>query len=184
MKLVACIAVLALGALAVQEVVQVPEAPVSEEHRWLAQLVGEWDCKIEATMAPGAEPMLMESTESVRSVGGLWILAEGKADFGGMPFTSFLTLGYDLQEGAYVGTWIDTMQTHLWVYRGQLDESRKVLTLEAEGPSMEDPARKAKYRDSIEIAGPDHKILRSSMLGPDGEWTTFMKAEYRRKPKK
>lgn len=183
MKLIASITVLALGALAFQEAVVPPQTPLGEEHRWLQQLVGEWDCKAEATMAPGAEPMKLESTESVRSIGGLWVLAEGKADFGGMPFTSIMTVGYDPQKGAFVGSWIDTFQTHMWIYRGKLDDAKKVLTLEAEGPNMQDPSKTQKYRDAIEIHGADRKTLTSSALGEDGTWTTFMKAEYRRRPK-
>ena len=184
MKLIASIAVLALGALAVQEVAVVPEAPVSDQHRWLQQLVGEWSCKAEMTMEPGAAPMTMESTESMRAIGGLWVVGEGKADFAGMPFTSILTLGYDPAQGKFVGSWIDTIQTHMWTYTGSLDDAKKVLTLEAEGPNHLDPTKTQKYRDAIEIHGPDHKTMTSSALGPDGKWTTFMKAEYKRVAKK
>lgn len=157
-----------------------PPGPGSE-HAWLAQLVGEWTCTAEASMAPDAEPMLLESTESVRSIGGLWIVAEGRASFGGQAFTSILTLGYDPAKEAFVGTWIDTMQTHMWSYRGSLDAARKVLTLDTEGPSFDDPTKMARYRDALELVGPDHKRLTSSVQGPDGEWTTFMRADFRRK---
>jgi hypothetical protein len=147
----------------------------------LQQLVGEWTATSEATMEPGAEPMRMESTESVRSIGGLWILGEGSASFDGTPFTSILTLGYDPQRKAFVGSWIDSMQTHLWTYVGKLDESRKVLTLETEGPSFADPSKNSKYRDVIELKSADHRTLTSSVQGEDGVWTSFVKADYRRK---
>jgi hypothetical protein len=171
-------ALLALGAAAVQDMA--PPTPL-DQHAWLQQLVGEWDVVAEATMEPGSEPMRMESTESVRSIGGLWILGEGKATFDGSPFTSILTLGYDPAKEAFVGTWIDTMQTHMWNYAGSLDEERKVLTLATEGPSFGDPTQTANYRDAIEIKGPDHKVLTSSVLQDDGTWNTFLRAEYRRK---
>ena len=156
-------------------------APRVEQHAWLQQLVGEWTMKAEATMGPGTEPMLMESTESVRSIGGLWVVGEGQASFDGTPFTSLLTLGYDPAQRAFVGTWVDTMQAHMWTYVGKLDDSKKVLTLAAEGPSFDDPTRTSKYRDAIEIVGPDHRVLTSSVQRPDGQWTTFMRADYRRK---
>ena len=158
-----------------------PEVAKVAEHAWLQQLVGEWTATSEASMGPGTEPMKMESTESVRSLDGVWVVAEGKATFEGTPVTSLLTLGYDPQEKTFVGTWVDTMHTHLWTYVGRLDEAKKVLTLEAEGPAFEDPSKSAKYRDAIEIRSPDHKVLTSSMQGEDGQWTTYLTAEYRNK---
>lgn len=157
-----------------------PSAP-SEAHAWLQQLVGEWDVIAEAAMEPGGEPMRLEITERVRAIGDLWILAEGQANFDGTPFTSLLTLGYDLQQEAFVGTWVDTFQTHMWVYRGSLDAARRVLTLEAEGPAFEDPNRTAHYRDVLELLSPDHKQLNSSILGDDGQWVHYMRADYRRR---
>lgn len=132
-------------------------------------------------MSPGAEPMKMESTESVRALGSTWVVAEGQMVAQGTPMQSVMTLGYDANKSAYVGTWIDTMQSHLWVYRGELDSTRRTLTLEAEGPSFTDPTRTALYRDAIEIVDANHKKLTSSVRGDDGTWTTFMRAEYRRK---
>jgi len=178
MKTIALFALLVVGAATVQEMQ--PAAP-SDQHEWLQQLVGEWTVSADATMEPGAEPMRMESTESVRSIGGLWIVAEGRATFGDTPFTSILTLGYDPSKEAFVGTWIDTMQTHMWSYVGTLDDARKVLTLATEGPTFGDPSKTSKYHDVIELAGPDHKVLTSSVQGEDGTWTTFMRADYRRK---
>ena len=167
------------GALAPQEV---PEsAPPRAEHAWLQQLVGDWVATFEATMEPGAAPMQMETTETVRAIGKLWIQAEGSASMGGAPFTSIQTLGYDPGQEAFVGSWIDSMQTHLWIYRGQLDESRRVLSLETEGPSFDDPTRTASYRDVIELKDSDHRLLTSAVKAEDGTWTVFLRAEYRRR---
>lgn len=155
--------------------------PPSEQHAWLQQLVGEWTVTTEATMEPGAEPMKMESTEFVRSIGGLWTLGEGHMTIGDQVMNSFLTLGYDPAKNAYVGTWIDTMQTTLWVYRGTLDASGKVLTLVAEGPAFGDSSRIVEYHDVITIKDPDHRTLTSSVQDADGKWVEFMKAEYKRR---
>ncbi len=179
MKSFALVAALACGALAVQEV---PEpAPLLEQHEWLEQLVGDWDASCEASMGDDTEPMTMESTEHVRSIGGRWILAEGSATFGGDQFTTLLTLGYDPRAEAFVGTWVDTIQDHMWIYRGTLDEAKRILTLETDGPSFDDPSVTAHYRDAIEIVDAYHKRLTSSVLGADGEWTTFMRSEYSRR---
>lgn len=172
---------LSLGALALQD----PHAAMPDpgaEHKWLEQLVGEWEVKSETNPGPGIEPMQGKGTESVRSVGGWWILGELHGEMmPGMAMTAFLTLGYDDGKKAFIGTWIDSVQPHMWQYTGSLDAARKVLTLEAEGPSFEDPSKTAKYRDSIEIVSKDHKVLRSSMQMTDGSWVSFMKADYTRK---
>lgn len=179
LRLLTAFALLAIVSSASQD--GAPTVTQTSQHEWLKQLVGEWTMQSEAVMAEGADPMQFDATETVKSFGDLWILAEGRGDFGGMKHGSMMTLGYDPNKKAFVGTWIDTMTAYLWVYRGTLDESKKVLTLEAEGPSFGDPNEMAQYRDVITIVDKDHKTLTSSMLGDDGEWTQFMKAEYTRK---
>ena len=86
----------------------------------------------------------------------------------------------DPDEGAFVGSWVDSMQTRMWTYAGQLDADERVLTLEAEGPSIADPEKTASYRDRIELVDEDHKRMISSILGEDGEWFTYMTADARR----
>jgi hypothetical protein len=154
-----------------------PQDPMA----WLAQLAGEWTVTAEFPMGPDQEPVQMTSTESVRMLGDAWYIAESDADMGGTRVQSVMTVGYDTQTDEVVGTWIDTMQPHLWVYRGWLDESGRKLTLEAEGPAFDDPSTTALYRDAIEIVGPDHKVLTSSVQGPDGEWVEFLRADAHRR---
>jgi hypothetical protein len=92
------------------------------EHQLLGKLVGEWTYEGEATMEPGKPPEKFKGTENVRSVGGLWILCEGRGEMcEGEVASTFLTLGYDPQKGRYIGTWIGSMMTYLWVYDGSLD---------------------------------------------------------------
>ena len=72
-------------------------APPSE-HRWLDTLVGEWTSEAGAIMEPGKPPARFEETESVRSVGGLWTVAEAQCEMpGGGGGTTLMMLGYDPQ---------------------------------------------------------------------------------------
>lgn len=50
------------------------ETAPQKEHAWLQRIVGEWTCETDATVEPGKLPEKMQSTEHVRSVGGLWII--------------------------------------------------------------------------------------------------------------
>lgn len=158
-------------------------AAPQEEHRWLQQLVGEWSNEAQMTMGPESVETC-KGAESVRSLGGLWILAEGRGEMpGGGSATMVMTLGYDPGRKRYIGTWVGSMMTHLWVYDGELDASGKVLTLNAEGPDMSPgaaPGKTARYRDVIEIRNAEQRTLTSYCQGADGNWQQFMVAHYRR----
>jgi len=159
------------------------DAKPQKQHQWLDQLVGEWTSEAECSMEPGKPPETFRGTESVRSLGGLWVVAEGQGEMpGGGPATTLMSLGYDPRTQRFTGTFIGSMMTHLWIYDGALDAAERVLTLEAEGPSMADQTKMATYRDVIELESRDHRTLTSHARGDDGEWYAFMTAHYRRKP--
>jgi hypothetical protein len=158
------------------------EITPQKEHKWLERLVGDWTTEAEMQAEPGKPRERCKGTERVRSLGGLWILAEGKGDMpGGGTAETLMSLGYDPQKKRVVGTFIASMMTHLWIYEGSLDAAERVLTLETDGPSMAAEGKTAKYRDTMEIVSDDHRVLTSHMLGEDGTWSLFMTAHYRRK---
>lgn len=151
------------------------------EHHWLQQLVGGWTYEGEAMAEPGKPPERFKGVETVRSLGGLWILGESHGEMpGGDPATMILTLGFDPAKKRYVGTWVGSMMSHLWVYDGSLDATEKVLTLDSEGPSMAGDGSIQKYQDVYTLESADHRILTSRAPKPDGTWIEFMKAHYRR----
>jgi hypothetical protein len=152
-----------------------------KEHQWLQKLVGEWAYESEAVTQPGKPPEKFTGTESVRSLGGVWVLCEGRGEMpGGGMGTTLMTLGYDPQRKRFVGTFIGSMMTNLWVYEGKLDGESKVLTLDSEGPSFTAEGKIAKYKDVMEVKSDDHRVFSSSFLGDDGKWHGFMTAHYRR----
>jgi hypothetical protein len=153
-----------------------------KEHQWLQNLVGEWTCEGEAVMKPGEAPAKWKATESVRALGGLWIVAEAEGEMpGGGTATTMMTLGYDLQKKRYVGTFVGSMMTNVWVYEGALEAGGTILPLDTEGPDMSAQGKTTKYRDVIELKSNDHRVLKSQMLAQDGAWHEFMTATYRRK---
>jgi hypothetical protein len=158
------------------------KAEPQKEHQWLQKLVGEWTYEHSCSAGPDKPSEKFTGTERVRTLGPVWVLAEGTGQMpGGGTANSLMTLGYDPQAKRFVGTWVGSMMPHLWVYDGSLDAAEKVLTLNAEGPDFSTPGRTAKYQDVIEFVSDDHRTLTSRTLGEDGKWTEFMKAHYRRK---
>jgi Protein of unknown function (DUF1579) len=156
-----------------------------KEHQWLQKLVGEWTYEVEAIMGPDKPAEKFTGSESVRSIGGFWVQCEGRGQMGdasdaGSTAVTVMTLGYDPQKGRFVGTWIGSMMSHLWIYDGFLDASEKVLTLNAEGPSFTTEGKLGKYKDVIEFKSDDHRVLTSHTLGDDGTWHQFMTANYHR----
>jgi Protein of unknown function (DUF1579) len=53
------------------------------EHRWLERFIGEWTSETEMSMEPGKPAEKCHGTDTVRSLGGLWILAEGQGEMPG-----------------------------------------------------------------------------------------------------
>src|SRR5687767_10419144 len=100
------------------------------EHRWLGKLVGGWTFESDCDMGPGKPREKFKGTQTIRSIGGLWIVGEGQGEMpGGRVGTMILTLGYDPQAKRFVGTWLGSMMAALWVYEGKRDAAGQVLTL-------------------------------------------------------
>jgi hypothetical protein len=153
---------------------------LGKEHQWLQRLVGDWTFEAEAE-GPEGETIRDTGTEFVRSLDGVWTLAEGRGQGPeGTEVTSITTLGYDPARGRFVGTFISSMMTYLWVYDGALDAEGRVLSLDARGPGYPDHTQMMDYRDTIELRGDDERVHTSSARQPDGSWHPFMSITYRR----
>lgn len=151
------------------------------EHKWLERLVGEWVWEMHGSGGPDQPPVAHTGTDSVRAL-NVWVQCEGQMPGpDGAPMTTVMTLGYDPAKGKYVGTFIGSMMTHLWVYEGTVDETGNKLVLSADGPSFTDPTRTAKYRDTIEFLSADYRTLSSHYQADDGTWHPFCLVHYRRK---
>ena len=153
------------------------------EHEWLDRFVGEWTYVMVASAEPGKPPESYEGTESVRSVGGLWVVCEGRGDSPtGEPTTTIMSIGYDPAKRRYRGTFIGSMMPDLWIYEGEVDrKTGNSLTMYTEGPSFTDEGKRASYRDTIEFQGNDQRTLSSRYRDDsDGSWHQFMTTTYRR----
>lgn len=146
------------------------------EHGFLEKMVGSWDVTSDMS---GEKPWV----ENVRSLQGIWIIAEGSGEMPGDeggPATTMLTLGFDAAKGKYVGTWFGSMMDNLWVYEGEVEPDGRTLSLYTVGPSMSGEGM-ADYREQITFLSDDHRTFNSSAKQPDGSWKQFMEAHYRKR---
>ncbi|NIX75671.1 DUF1579 domain-containing protein [Microvirga terricola] len=147
------------------------KAKPTKEHQWLQRLAGDW------TATSDDMPTW---SESVRSLDGLWFVAEGQGEMpGGGAATTIMTLGFDPKRSRYIGSWVGSMMSHMWIYEGIVDGN--VLTLDTEGPDFWSEGRRAKYQDIITFESDDRRVLTSRMLNEDSTWRHVMKASYQRK---
>ncbi len=157
-----------------------------KQHQWLNQLIGAWTLESECIMGPDQSPSKWKGNEVIRSLGGMWTIAEGNSEMqDGSLGQSITTLGFDPQKSCFLGTFIASMMTHLWLYKGSLDADEKILTLDTEGPNFSAGADSGcvaitPYQDIIEFISPDHRILTSRIKMEDGTWNQFMTAHYHR----
>lgn len=148
----------------------------AEQHQWLARLVGDW------TYESGEGVECASGIETVRMLGDLWMVAEGRGTMpGGQPATTLTTLGFDPANGRFRGQWVGSMMTNHWVYDGELSDDGRSLHLYCEGPAFDGTDRVVPYRDTHEIISEDERRLHGATKGDDGSWNTFMTTVYRRK---
>lgn len=162
------------------------QTETTNEHRWLQKLVGKWMAEGEAMMGPDTPPQKWKIPEQVGAVGDLWVQGRSEGEMPGCgQAVTVMTLGYDPTRKHFVGTFIGSMMTHMWIYEGDLEADGRTLTLRADGPTFTPegklvPGKTSKFRDVIAFQDDDNRTLTSFMQGDDGEWMQIMQARYRR----
>lgn len=160
-----------------------PEFPGAvPEHDLLKRFVGSWVSESECSTGPDSEPMNNQGEVTSRMLGERWVINEMTIQAGGTEVVGVQTIGYDPAKDKYVGTWVDSMQNHLWVYEGSYDEATKTLTLEAMGPNLMAGGGLIPFRDTYRFVSDDLIESRSEARDDDGEWVTFMTGTMRRNP--
>ncbi|MES2415906.1 MAG: DUF1579 domain-containing protein [Pseudomonadota bacterium] len=156
-------------------------AQVTAEHEWLKQLLGDWTLTGECNMGPDQPAAKTTGSEHARALGDMFVVGEGTGEMpGGGTGTMLMTLGYDTAKKKFVGSWAGSMMPGMFFYEGELDASKKVLTLNTEGPSFTGDGSTARYQDVVTIVSADERTLHSQTPGPDGKWVRFMTATYKR----
>ncbi|MCA9287780.1 MAG: DUF1579 domain-containing protein [Phycisphaerales bacterium] len=151
------------------------------QHEWLRRFVGTWSYEHECVMKPGDPPMRATGRETVRAVGDLWLHMEGAGDVPtGGSMTYICLLGYDPDRQRFVGSWVCSAMTSMFIYEGAMDADGVTLPLNTTGPDITDPSKLATYQDVHELHRDDTRRMHSQMRMPDGSWNRFMTAVYQR----
>ncbi|HTO34002.1 MAG TPA: DUF1579 domain-containing protein [Pararhizobium sp.] len=151
------------------------------EHRWLEQLVGRWRLVFDMPDASDHGDPGGKWEETVRSLGGAWVVCETTGSMpDGSSATNILSLGFDPLKKRYVGSFVSSAMTNLWVYEGTLDETGTILTLDCDGPDFETVGRTARYQDILTIQGADRRNFSSRVQTADGTWKPIMSCDYHR----
>src|SRR5512143_2534076 len=113
-----------------------PGAP----HEMLAKLEGSWTTKTRAAHTePGKPPVESAGTcEQKMILGGHYLQQEYTGDMMGETFTGINIIGYDNHTKRYVSTWIDSMSTAIYYFRGTASADGRTITQEC---SYDDPVR-------------------------------------------
>ncbi len=93
------------------------QTETTNEHRWLQKLVGKWMAEGEGGDGAG-HPAEVEDSEQVGARGRrLWVQGRSEGEMPGCGHAvTVMTLGYDPTRKHFVGTFIGSMMTHMWVY--------------------------------------------------------------------
>ncbi len=169
-SLVLCVAAMLLAPAARA---QEPARP-GPEHEQLKKLVGTWEATIKF--------MGGESQGSVTykmDLGGLWLVSDFQADFGGMKFQGRGLDTYDAGKKKYVSVWIDSMSTTPMLSDGTYDKEGKVLTMTGDGPGPD--GKMIKHKMVSEMKDNDNMVFTMSSPDKDGKDQVMMTIVYRRK---
>ncbi len=160
-----------------------PVPKPSKEHRILRKDAGVWDAVLKVWAGgPDAEPMTSKGVEKNRMLGGMWIISNFAADFGGQDFKGHGQFGYDTSKKKYVGTWIDSMSPTMMTMEGEWDDSNHSMTYV--GKSLDPMGNQVGVKNVTTYDGPNKRLFVMYMQTPDGKWVKSMEITYTRRVKK
>ncbi len=172
---VACLIVLLLATIAdAQESKLITPQP---EHALLRRFVGEWSFVKKAVPADGKSAIVGRGEISARMVGDFFALCQWKGDLYGTDFEAVQTLGYSITKKQYVGTWIDSILSHLWHFEGEANKAGNKVVVIAEGPGPGDGT--AEFKETYDFRSPDEIVITGEMK-QGNQWIPFMTTELKR----
>lgn len=142
------------------------------EHELLKRLAGEWRFEKRSAEADGAPAeSLGTGTVSAELVGDFFVVGRWSGNVYGADYVASQTLGYDIAQQKYTGSWIDSTMSYRWELSGTVDSASQELTIMASGPG---PAGgTCNFRERYQLDSPDSITIVGEMQ-QDNEWVKFM----------
>jgi Protein of unknown function (DUF1579) len=154
----------------------------NENHKWLAQFLGEWDVTMRLTMVPGGPPMESKGKSSARwLMDGRWLLHESEVDMFGQKVKNHWILGYDNFKKKYVSTRVNSFETCIAASEGFRDQSGNVLNLYGTIDEYLTGEHDKMVRYALRALSPDHSILEVHDLAIGETNTKVLEFEYTRR---
>lgn len=160
---------------------------LNENHAYLKQFEGEWECVSKWWMEQGAAPVENKCTSTAKvSFDGHFLIEKYSGNFSmaenapPMPFQGMATMGYDNHRKQFVSTWVDNWVSGVMTEYGSASEGGKIFTFEGENYCcMNDKVCKSKSVYTIV----DPNTRKMEMWGPglDGKVFKVMEMTFTRK---
>ena len=142
-------------------------AKLNENHKLLAEMVGNWNYTVKMWMDPSAPPSESKGTATRRAeMGGRYFVMDASGKFA-MPgpdgkmqpfdFKGRATEGYDNAKRKFVSSWIDNMATGIMISEGTYDPATKTFTFHATHEMA--PGVQTKVRETIKVTDKDHHTM-------------------------
>lgn len=193
---VALVLVLGVGATLAAQEKKKPAAPPDEKammeawekamtpgemHQKLQPFVGNFDCRVRSWMDPNKPPEDSAGTSEAKWIfGDRFIEQTFEGSMMGQAFNGLGYTGYDNVKKKYVGTWMDSMGTGIYINSGTVDASGKIWTFKG---NMDDPltGKAISVDQKLTLTDNDHHTFEMWMAGPDGKKFKTLEIEYSRK---
>jgi hypothetical protein len=99
-----------------------------EQHKRLADLVGQWDTETRMAMGPGGLGNPEKGTAEFKwLIEGRWLMQESNGSMMGRPVKVYALTGYDNYKKKYVSSYVDSLTTTLLTAEGNFDQTGKVM---------------------------------------------------------
>jgi hypothetical protein len=152
------------------------------EHELLAQLAGEWDCALTATMPGLDKPMRSEGSLREEVVGdGYWLRSSFESEFGGSRIEGRGLMGFDQKEKRYVRYWVDNGSPVLAVSTSVLDDTGKKLIGTG---TTQMPGGEVTVAEEAELGADQRRVVQRLSTSDGKDAGTFEMVLTRRPPPK
>jgi hypothetical protein len=149
------------------------------EHKLLERLAGEWRFEKLSMQADGSKPEnLGAGTISAELLGGFFVASRWSGKVYGADYKAVQSLGYDIKQKKYTGSWIDSTMSYRWELAGDVDEESKELTITASGPSP--TGGTCNFRERYQFHSADSITIIGQMQQGE-KWVTFLTTRLTRK---